>query len=97
MNTTGIPLCTFELTKLSGYNNTLVPFKCGKENNVLKCYYFIAVINKDKNIEKFEYKTTPIKNNCNNELINKIIYTPINSEKKPTISVCDKLSNNVLL
>ena len=82
MNTEGSLFCTFELSQLSGYHISLVPFKCEEENSILKCYYFIAVINSDKNIEIYEYRATPIKDYCNNELINKIIYTPENSKKK---------------
>ena len=96
MDTTGSYLCTFELSQLSGYNINLVPYKCEEENSILKCYYFIAVINSDKKIEIYEYKATPVSNNCENELITNLTYTPVNSEKATTTSSCNYLSCQIM-
>ena len=92
----GKKLCQFEESQFSGFNLTLVDYKCSVESNKLKCQYFTSFINSDKIIEVFWFKSTLNSTDCQNNLLYSTKYTPINSLESSTISACNTLTCQVM-
>ena len=91
----GVLICQKELPIFQGYNVSVISYKCFKESNIIKCHFIVAYVNKESKIGIYRYKITNVTNNCEYEMVSNLIYTPVNSLEKETISNCKTLTCQV--
>ena len=96
LNPEGELVHQFQLPTFTGFQISIIPYKCYNELNILECYYFISYVNLENKIEIYKYKISLVKNNYQNELINNNKYNPVNSLKSETISGCKTLTCQIM-